>query len=391
MKKLSLLIIIFPLFSTLLFGDFLSSVNKFYGDIFGNEPDCLKKSEDPLKENWGDFSTLSNKAIKKINDFENTESDSSWIPFVETRETIQNDFNDILDDLIISLTGDSRAMRCLEEMRLNSKKIIEESEKILKLKENSLLNLTEEEKAEVEKSLKEIERLKSSGEKLRLSILEELKSLGMDLKDSELNALLVRVDSDDILQMMMIFDISKKIISQLQKLMLEGGDDIKLSRRYYGMNLVLSEIALFVQERYISAINQKYIPKLKEIIAKIEDLQKETEILQKSSKNSYEKDIYSKNLQAQKLTLKTANLYIKNLEKQRKQVSIAKDRSLDNLNLTRNSYRTLQIGVNLLDLIKSTEESFQRVMDIQFPEIIPFENSNIEREYKKLTDELRKD
>jgi hypothetical protein len=274
-------------------------------------------------------------------------------------------------------------------MRNIAKKIAKEKREIAEIKEKAMLDLDEDDKKKIAKIESKILKLQTEGREIRAYILHRLQSLNMNLSESELNALLVRIDSDNILQMMLIFDISKKMVIQLQELLLASSGDIKLSKRYYGMNLVLSEIALYIQERYIFKIERRYIPKLKIMISRIQSLKAKTRDLIHNSKSEYEKNIYQNNLKSQELTLKTAKLYIKNLEKQKKQVEIAKEKSISNLNLTRNSYRTLQVGANLVELINTTQKNFSRVMSIQFPEIIPFQNSAVEREYQKLTEELR--
>jgi hypothetical protein len=383
------LLLLFPIY---LFGEWLGSIESLYSHFIESKPYCLTRvdSENEVQKSWGSFSSLSDEALEKLNRIDETDDESSWIPFRDTKNSLKDDFNSILDDLILSLTGDNHVLLCLQEMREINSNMIEEMERVVTEQESNLIADSNNAKSSKHSdSYPKIEKMKSDIEAIREVILNELKLLGLNLSDKELNALLVRVDSDDILQMMIIFDISKKIIVQLQTLMSQSGDNIKLARRYYGMNLVLSETAIYIQDRYIHSINQRYIPKLKRIITRVKELQKETSKLLKNSQKNYEKDIYKKNLQSQSLTLDTANLYINNLNREKRQVIIARERSVDNLHLTENSYKTLQVGANLLDLIKETRENFQRVMSIQFPEIVPFSNPEIESRYKELSEELR--
>jgi len=378
---------IFIILTIILYGGIFQKFDQFYKDLIGNNTSCL--SNEAKDTNLDEFSSISKKAIKKLEEIDQEEIESSWIPFIDTKESLREDFNEILDDLIISLTGNSRVLLCLKEMRKKSREIIAKQENIREIRANSIGNISEDDKNSIKESLEKIYELQKDIEKIRGEILKELNSLGIKLSQNELKALLIRVDSDDILEMMAIFDIAKKITSQLQKLIEKNRGDVELSKRYYGMNLVLSETALYIQEKYIYSINSKYIPRLKKIVSKVQELLKETETLQKRAKSDYEKKIYSSNLKSQTITLKTAQLYIKNLQKQREQVEIAKQKSIDNLNITRNSYKTLKVGVNLLELIQETKDSFKRVMTIQFPKIEPFQNEDIEKEYYKLTEEIK--
>jgi len=377
--------LLISLFAISLFGSWFDDI---YQDVFKVQS-CQFKDKNSFDKNWQPFIKDSDDAIKLFNKMDKEKVESSWIPFISTKDRIRQDFNSILDDVITTFTGDTRILDCLNEMRRLNRKIIEERDIILKLKEKNISGDNKDIKTEIKVRLKNVLKIGTDIVAIRKSILLELKKLGLDLNNKELEALLVRIDSDNIIQIMVIFDISKKITLKLEELMRSNNDNLKISKRYYGMNLILSEIALYVQDKYINSINSKYIPKLNKIISKVNLLIADTDRLLKKSSTQYERDIYLNNIKSQKLTVQTAKMYIKNLAKQKEQIQIAKMRTIKNLDLTRNSYRTMQVGSNLLNLIKSTQQSFNKVINIQFPEIIPFQNSDIEREYKRLTNELR--
>lgn len=361
-----------------------------YIEIFNIDLNYCQKTGNPFDKAWKPFISHSDNAISKFQSLDNEKTESSWLPFISTKESIRQDFNDILNDMILTFTEDTLIMKCLENMKILNRRIIREKDSILKIKENNISELSESNKKEIQLKLRNILRYKNQIIEIKKFILKELQKLGLDLKSKDLEALLIRVDSENIIQLMVVFDISKNITLKLEELMRLNSDNLKISKRYYGMNLILSEIALYIQNRYIISINSKYVPRLKSVILKINNLRKDTQILLNNSSTKYEKNIYLNNIKSQELTIKTANIYIKNLEKQKEQIEIAKEKSINNLNLTRNSYRTMQIGFNLLNLVKSTQLSFSKIISIQLPEIIPFQNKNIEREYKKLTEELQK-
>ena len=170
--------------------------------------------------------------------------------------------------------------------------------------------------------------------------------------------------------------------------MRSNSENIAVAKRYYGMNLILSEIAVYINQKYIDEIDLSYIPKLNKIKNNVNKLITETKNLIAKSSTDYERKIYQSNLKSQMITLKTANLYIQNLQKQKEQIEIAKKKALKNLKLTVNSYKTVKLGANLLHLIKSTQKSFSKIMDLQFPELVPFENKQIELEYQKITNQI---
>ncbi len=355
--------------------------------------DCPFKSKDDqndeLQDRWEGFINLSENAIGKINKLDEVKIEKSWVPLLDTRESLNGDINSILDDLLIALSGDTRVMECMNKMRDINREILIERDALTKISERSIAKISEADRNESKIRFEKIDVLNEHLANIRSSLLIELKNLGLDMPDEDLEKILMRIDSSDIIQVMVIFDISKKITSKLEDLIKNDSNNIKLSKRYYGMNLVLSKIALHVQDQYKIALTTNYIPKLQTMVNNLNSLLVETENLLKESKTQYEREIYSNNLKAQKLSIETASLYAKNLQKQLQQVEEGREQAMNNLKLTSNSYKTLQAGVSLLDVIKETQNSFSSIMKIQLPEIIPFKNLQMEQEYHKITEELR--
>jgi hypothetical protein len=353
-----------------------------YREIF--DISCLEIDDVPFEENWKSFIDNSDEAIKVFQKMEN--SDDSW--FFNSKERLRKDFNSLLDDILLLFSNDKKVVLCLNEMRKDSRRILELKDEILKIKEQNIEKNEAELKQKLAVKFKEIEKLNVKINKIRKSILDNLKKLGFNLSEEELKALLVRIDSKDIVKMAVIFDISKKITAKLEELMRSNSENITVAKRYYGMNLILSEIAVYINQKYIDEIDLSYIPKLNKIKNNVNKLITETKNLIAKSSTDYERKIYQSNLKSQMITLKTANLYIQNLQKQKEQIEIAKKKALKNLKLTVNSYKTVKLGANLLHLIKSTQKSFSKIMDLQFPELVPFENKQIELEYQKITNQI---
>lgn len=354
---------------------------------FNSQFSCDSKKNTQFNNNWKDFLDESEDAIETFNDLKNYEE--SWFSFIHSKEDVQEDFNEILEDMIATFTENKKVIFCLNKMKEFNREILTIQNEILLLAEKNVDNSKVIAK-QIRVKTQHIITLQNFILESKKSILSELKKLGLDISDNELNTLLVRIDSQNIIQMMIVFDISKKITAKLEKLMLAGNGDVKITKRYYGMNLILSEIAIFIQSEYIRSINLNFIPKLKKMITDISKLQQQTIQLLKQSRTDYEKSIYTNNIKSQELTIKTAKIYIQNLDSQRKQIILARKRVLRNLDLTLNSYQTMAVSSNLISLINLSNKNFTKIMTMQFPEIVPFTNQNMEKEYIKLTEELNR-
>ena len=181
-----------------------------YREIF--DISCLEIDDVPFEENWKSFIDNSDEAIEVFQEMEN--SDDSW--FFNSKERLRKDFNSLLDDILLLFSNDKKVILCLNEMRKDSRRILELKDEILKIKEQNIEKNEAELKQKLAVKFKEIEKLNVKINKIRKSILDHLKKLGFNLSEEELKALLVRIDSKDIVKMAVIFDISKKIQQSLK-------------------------------------------------------------------------------------------------------------------------------------------------------------------------------
>jgi hypothetical protein len=63
--------------------------------------------------------------------------------------------------------------------------------------------------------------------------------------------------------------------------------------------------------------------------------------------------------------------------------------SKENLKLSKNTYATVMLSADLFDLINESQSMFEEVSKIQVPNLVPFENIQLEQKYKELTEKLR--
>lgn len=79
---------------------------------------------------------------------------------------------------------------------------------------------------------------------------------------------------------------------------------------------------------------------------------------------------------------------MKQLNQQRQKIQSALKKSTHDLQIALNTFKTVQISFTLLEVIKESRESFNALLNIQLPELIPFENKEIALEYEKITQEI---
>ena len=73
-----------------------------------------------------------------------------------------------------------------------------------------------------------------------------------------LSRCLSSVSGDDIVTMAVVFDNIKHVTTQLQELTEQSGEALDVSKRYYGMYVVMIHVMDRIQKSFVRDINEKH-------------------------------------------------------------------------------------------------------------------------------------
>ena len=320
--------------------------------------------------------------------------DSAWIG--KDKEDIREDLNTLLDQIVKGLVGGD-LMAYKEQMAELKAKIAENNEAILSYREkrigapeSSTLYTT---KSEYDKKIAEAKAenkvLQNEMRIIKKQLRQNFSDIGVQLSDAQLDVLLTRVDGDDIIQISLMMDTLKYITQQILHLMQESKEELTQAKRYYGMHQVLLELVVYIQQKYIDKVNNVYLPKIDKIIDDSKNMMVLTQRLRANEENSKRSAVYAHNLEAQALTLKVAEQYREDLVHSRDRMVEAQKVARANLMLSKNTYETVSLSADLYDLISESQQMFAEVSKIQVPEIVPFQNLQIQQKYQELTKRLK--
>ena len=76
------------------------------------------------------------------------------------------------------------------------------------------------------------------------------------------------------------------------------------------------------------------------------------------------------------------------LEKQIKSLEDALEKTHEQIMVAYSTYDTATNSANLVNLISETQDSFDRIMNMQIPDIIPFENTELELKFQEISDQI---
>ena len=349
-----------------------------------------------LVEKWGSLTETLSDALS-LRDRQETLPASSW--FGADRTSNARKIDELLDRALEILAqgraGDLR--RQALELRTEIPKLRLEADGLrnqrISAPESSRLPWVKT-RAKIDERLSELDEGIANRERalsaVNAQLAEALRGLGLQLDDRQIDILLSSVTGDDLLQNAVVFSNVRAMVEKLAELSREDRDNLEINRRYSGLYLVLNDLLIHTQEELVRKIDGEYKPRLGEIGREAEALRREA--LARGSQAGYsdsQKKSFALNAESNAMTLRVAELYTRLLDSQRKGI-------LDNLadlrrnrDLAENTYRTVRSSGDLRNLIRSGLELFDSIHTLSMPEILPFENEAIRREFEEINKRLR--
>jgi len=356
------------------------------------ETTFLEEKDTMFATIWESVTPALNKVLVLEKEAE-TLPDSTW--FGKNRFDNQNDINDLLDEAVDILSTSNSAetrkrIRALEEEIQQMKQTISEHRQAqVSAPIRSTWKTTVADYDEKIDQLNElIEQRHKTINELKIQFAQELSEKGLYITPDQLDVLLSSVVGDDIIQSSIVYNNVKQISQQLMDLTIKSGEDFDISQRYYGMYTVLLKIVLQMQQRFVNNIDKKYLPKIGLIVAEVYGLNATTRNLLRSEIDKNRRRHLQANLEAQNLTLQTAQLYKVHLIKQRRKIARANKKTARDLQIAQNTYKTVRVSGELINLLRTSQKSFDVLLNLQVPDLLVFENTQMKQEFAILTQKL---
>ena len=214
----------------------------------------------------------------------------------------------------------------------------------------------------------------------------ELRELGLFISDEQLDFLLSTVIGDDLVAMSLAFDNVKAVTEQLEQLLVESGEDLLTAKRYYGMYTVLLTALEQMHADLLFTI-ERYLKQLDSIVEKTRTLMAQSRALK--NKDARHQQTLKANIEAQKLTLRTAKIYRSYLLEQAYDVTSSRKQLTHDLAVARNTYETVKVSGELIAMVRSGQQMLDILFSRDMPTMFTFQNLEMQREFEKLTIQLR--
>ena len=353
-------------------------------------PGNIASEWDKLTGNLNDALTLRDK--------QDTLPDSAW--FGDDKISNAKKINELLDRAVVILSGGDAGNSRAEAVKLRAK--ISSLRAGLDRLRNERITAPESTylfwrdtkskiDARISQTENEIARTEAEMSAMTSKLSRELRSIGLELTDSQTDILLNSVTGEDILNNTVIFDNVKAVVTKLEELSQEETSTLEITKRYTGMYLVLNDLLIHTQEGLVKKMDSEYKPMLAEIIKESETLRRDA--LSKSKNRAYtsaQRDSFSQNAKSNATTIEAAKLYGKLLDSQRLLLMTSIKGLRLNRDLAENTYRTVRSSGELRRLIHSGLNAFDSITALSMPELKIFESGIMREEFDEINRRLKK-
>jgi len=335
--------------------------------------------------------------VEKITNLKKKEKKASSFTIIgKSKKDYRIKIDEVLSEIEIILF-DGQVVNYSEKIRKVREKIVSlESQKVI-LNEDLVFASDKKKflgssKDEIRNELIEIDRVINNAyiliDELEYDLKKKLSLLGIEVTREQIRVMTTRVDGDELAKSFAIFDVTRQISTTLGELLKKNLFSASTTVKYYGTYVILTEILAFSQREYIRKIEEVYRPAIKKIEDDVHGSIDFAEKSIKSAKSDNNKNILRENIKSNKFTLKVLKQYDKILEMQKESLEKASEITKEQITVAYSTYDTAANSANLVSLINETEDSFNKILDMQLPEIIPFENTELEMKFQEVSGQI---
>ncbi len=234
----------------------------------------------------------------------------------------------------------------------------------------------------------ELARHEAEFDRLKQDFVDGLNRIGVQIDREQVDGLLGMATADDLVGMAAVFENMRGINQALLEATRATGESMEVARRYYGIHAVMMDIAVQMHERVLNRVDEDYLARLGRLVEETTRLHEQTRRQLAAERDDRLRAVLRNNAAAQELTLRAADQYRARLTAQRRQVAAAHDRLRHERDVAVNTFRTVDLSGSLLDLINASGRAFDALMQLQIPELRPFENLDMQREFERLTNQI---
>lgn len=236
------------------------------------------------------------------------------------------------------------------------------------------------EQISIDHDLRQIEVMKGQAQ-------EKLEAQGIKLSLEQLDGLIYTAEGAELAQVMAVAENIKKIQTQLGENLQQADTSGEQVKTYTGFLMMSYRVYIEAIERAIRTIETVYLVKLNTLFDQAnEQILRAKELYEQSKKTS---TIAQNNMELNSQTIRLINGYRAHLTRRLIDLKKLNKEMFINYEVAVNTYRTVKVGAELVDVISASEKDIQSVFNFEPPKLASFYDQGLKSEFEKMTRKLK--
>lgn len=243
----------------------------------------------------------------------------------------------------------------------------------------------------IQRKQEAIEALKKEQNQIIQDSHDFLLSIGIELSTAQVEHLFKMSSGDLMLDLFVTFahlNLLGELVTDRMRASQNDLAYVKNSEQYYSIYVALVTLSLDIHKETHRQIIEEHIPKVNMLIQSLHKITKETHMILKDEKKKLRRqaiplnktliDQLQKNLKVQKVALEGAKAYQVHLAAQANEIKRGSELIARRLRVAVNTYKTVRLSTNQLDLIEEGLRDLSNLRRIQLPAMIPLANERVQ-------------
>jgi hypothetical protein len=242
--------------------------------------------------------------------------------------------------------------------------------------------------AEAKAVEKELENLHTLKEELVEEMILAAREAGVVVDAHQMRFLLSSVSGSDLLDLGAVFQNVRELHGMLETLVRDNPGDPEAARRYYGMHVVLLRALIRAHDDVLVRIDDRYLPRLKELENENDKLQEETDELLRFAEEA-QRELLRSSRNTQRVTEEALELYKSHLDSVRDRVYETRKELQQRTDVAWNAYRTIRIAAVLAEEMTSAVQDLQTLRSLDLPDLLPLQDAALQQKFMELSEQLK--
>lgn len=221
------------------------------------------------------------------------------------------------------------------------------------------------------------------------TVLKELDALGLRMSGRAAEQCLFTVNVGDLIDNIIVAKNIGVVVENLKELLATG--DVTAAKRYFGMYVVMVEVQKACFDEYLDkSRNGEWRMRLAQIgIDASAERQKALELVQDESFTEQQRAAFRRNAEVNAATMQAVEAYVKILDSHEAIIQKKAEEADRMLRVAENSFKTVSLADDFLSLVKSNQDAFDALLQLQLPPIEIFDDTSLQAEFTALTKKLQ--